>query len=503
MAAADADMPALSEVHRALILATMAATSMLFSTTLTVVTVVLPTLQGAFSVTQDQVSWLVTLNIIAMGIGLPLTGWFAARFGRRRTLLVSVAGFILASLLCGIAGSFEAMLLFRVMQGAAASTLLALPQAIVMDTYPRERQAFALSVWGIAAVSGPAVAPSIGGLVSEAFGWRASFLMMLPSGMLAFICIALVLRESGRDPTKRLDWTGFLALAATIACLQVMFDRGHRLDWFDSDAIVLLACGAAVGFYVFLVQCATHRDPFISLRMFLDRNFAVGVTLSFIFGLIQIAPTVILPPFLQVLKGYPDSLIGLVLAMRGAGMVTGYFFAPVMTRLDPRIGIAVGAGLTVLSGLLMARFDFDTPMATMVVALLIQGVGASTFWLPMSTLTFSTIPRSMLAQGSGIFHLLRVFGSTLFVAVTVTVVVRGVRTVYSDLNQNLSIFNDLFGLPGVAGLWNLADLPGIARMEGEVVRQATMAAYHNAFLVYACAALLVVPFLLLARPPRR
>ena len=502
MTTAETSAQPMSELQRGLVLATMAATSMLFSMTLTIVNVMLPTLQGAFSVTQDQVSWLVTLNIITLAIGMPLTGWIVARFGRRRTLIVSVSGFMATSLLCATANSFEMMMLYRILQGASAATLLALPQAIVLDTYPRERQAFAQSVWGMAAVLGPAIAPSIGGFMSEAYGWRSAFLLMLPIGTLALVSIVFTVRDAGRDPSKRLDWTGFLALAVAIACMQIVFDRGQRMDWFESSTILLLTAAAAIGFYVFVVHCATDRNAFISFRLFLDRNFSIGIVLAFIYGLLQIAPTVILPPFLQTLKGYPDTMIGIVLAMRGAGMFIGYFLAPGLTRFDPRIGIGFGAALTAWSGWLMAHLDFDSPLFDIAVACIIQGIGASIFWVPLSTLTFATMSRTLLPQGTGIYHLVRTFGSSLFVAISVTVVIRSARSAYSELNQHVSIFNDRLGFPAISGGWNLADLDSVARLDLEVGRQAVMVGYHNAFLVYALLATLVVPCLLMVRRQR-
>ncbi|MGE4221348.1 MAG: DHA2 family efflux MFS transporter permease subunit [Alphaproteobacteria bacterium] len=499
MSTAETTVPPMSEVQRGLVLASMSATSMLFSMTLTIVNVILPTLQGAFSVTQDQVSWLVTLNIITLAIGMPLTGWIVARFGRRRTLIGSVSGFMAASLLCATANSFEMMMAYRILQGAAAATLLALPQAIVLDTFPRERQAFAQSIWGMAAVLGPAIAPSIGGFMSEAYGWRSAFLLMLPIGTLALVSIVFFVRDAGRDPGKRLDWTGFIALAVTIACLQIVFDRGQRMDWFDSPVILMLSGAAAVSFYIFVVQCATDRNAFISFRLFLDRNFSIGIVLAFIYGLLQIAPTVILPPFLQTLKGYPDTMIGVVLAMRGAGMFIGYFLAPGLTRVDLRTSIGFGAALTAWSGWLMAHLDFDSPLFDIAVACIIQGIGASIFWVPLSTLTFMTMPRNLLPQGTGIYHLVRTFGSSLYVAISVTIVLRSAGSAYAQLNQYVSVFNDHFGYPAISGAWNLVDLNGVARLEIEIGRQAVMVGYHNAFLAYGALAMLVVPCLLMVR----
>jgi len=502
MAAADSSDRPLSEFQRGLVLVTMATTTLLYAMTLTIVTVVLPTLQGAFSATQDQVSWLVTLNVIAMGIGMPLTGWMVARFGRRRVLIVSVAVFTATALLCGLATSFEAMILYRIVQGGSAAAMVALPQAVIFDTYPRERHAFAQSVWGMAVVVGPALAPSIGGFISDLYNWRMAFLMMLPIGLLALTSIVLVVRDAGREDGKRLDWTGFLALALMIACLQIAFDLGNRLDWFDSATITLLAAVAAGAFYVFIVQCATARDPFVSLRIFLDRNYALGLFLVFVYGLLQIAPTVILPPFLQNLKGYPDTLIGVVLAMRGAGMFLGFVLAPRVARLDPRFGVGVGVGLTAWSGWLMAHLTFDSGMVEIAFAGIVQGLGASTFWVPLATYSFATMPRSLLPQATGIYHLARTFGMSLFVAISVAIVLWSARITYAELSPNLSVFNDLLLYPAIAGGWSLGSLPQVAGLEAEVARQALMIGYQNAFLAYAAVAAAVLPCLLLIRPVR-
>ncbi|MGE4221349.1 MAG: DHA2 family efflux MFS transporter permease subunit, partial [Alphaproteobacteria bacterium] len=431
-----------------------------------------------------------------------LTGWLVARFGRRRVLIVSVATFTATALLCGLATSFEAMILYRIVQGGSAAAMVALPQAVIFDTYPRERHAFAQSVWGMAVVVGPAMAPSIGGFISDLYGWRMAFLMMLPIGTLALTSTVLVVRDAGREEGKRLDWTGFLALAAAIACMQIAFDLGNRLDWFDSSSILLLMAAAAAAFYVFVVQCVTARDPFVNLRIFLNRNYALGLVLVFVYGLLQIAPTVILPPFLRTLKGYPDTLIGIVLAMRGAGMFLGFILAPHVARLDPRIGVGVGVSLTVWSGWLMAHLTFDSSMADIAVAGIIQGLGASTFWVPLSTYSFATMPRHLLPQATGIYHLARTFGMSLFVAICVAVVLWSARITYSELSPNLSVFNGMLAYPGVTGGWALGTLPQLAGLEAEIGRQALMIGYQNAFLTYAAVAAAVLPLLLLIRPSR-
>jgi len=334
-----------SRLGRTFVLLTVSLCTMLYSLTVTIVNVALPQLQGALSATPDQISWVVTLNIVATAVATPVTGWVVARFGQRQVMIWSVAGFTVSSLLCATANSLAPLLIYRIGQGAFGAPLVPLSQAIIVGTYPPEQRAMAQSFFGMAVVVGPAIGPVFGGYLAEEYNWRWVFILIVPLCIAALLGAIAFIKEGGRQERARLDWTGFLALSISVTCLQLVMDRGERLDWFDSSEIILLTCLMGFSFYVFLAHTFTHDEPFITPRLFLDRNFSVGLLITFIFGTLNFTPLVLLPSMLQDLQGYPDSIIGLLLGARALGTLVGFFVMFFASHLDPRLWLVAGFGL--------------------------------------------------------------------------------------------------------------------------------------------------------------
>lgn len=420
------------EVAPALVLLTVSLCTMLYSLTVTIVNVTLPQLQGALSATPDQVSWVVTLNLVATAVATPMTGWLVARFGQRQVMIWAVAGFTVSSLLCATATSLAPLLLYRIGQGAFGAPLVPLSQAIVVATYPPEKRAMARGLFG------PAIGPVFGGYLAEAYNWRWVFLLLVPLCVAAQILVLAFIRERGRQAAARLDWTGFIALGLAVTCLQLLMDRGERLDWFHSGEILLLATGMAVSFWIFVVHTFTAEKPFISPGLFLDRNFSIGLVIVFVYGMLNFTPITLLPPLLQGLKGYPDSLIGFLLATRGAGLVAGFFVAGRMGRLDPRIGLTLGLGLVAWSGIMLMALEIGTSVSDLARMGFIQGLGCGLMWVPLSIVVFATLPPERLPEASAIFHLIRNFGSSIFISISVMAVARTSRIAYSELAEFVS-----------------------------------------------------------------
>lgn len=487
------------EPSPAVILGTVSMCTMLYALTVTIVNVVLPQLQGAFSATPDQVAWVVTLNIVATAVVTPMSGWFVARWGRRKLMTWCIIGFAASTVFSGLADSLPALLVFRVGQGAFGAPLVPLSQAILIATYPPERRAMAQGVFGMSVVIGPALAPAIGGYLAEAYGWRWVFWLMLPIAGIALAGTLAFIRDPGEPERTRLDWTGFLLLAVAITSTQLIMDRGERLDWYDSPEILVLTALLLASFYVLVVHTATSPDPFIKLALFRDRNFTVGLFLVGVFGMLNFTPIVLFPPMLQNLKGYPDSLIGILLAMRGAGMAAGFFIASRMGRLDPRIGLVIGLGTISYSGWMMAAFNLDVAPTVVAWTGMVQGFGSGLMWVALSIVAFATLPPRLLPDGSAIFHLLRNFGSSIFISLSVTTALRTGKVSYAELTESINPFNEMQKMPGVTGAWDPQSIPGLAAISAEIDRQAQMIGYTNAFFMYAIVSLAALPLLLLVR----
>jgi len=489
--------------HRWLVLFVVVLATTLYATTILVVSVILPQMQGTLSATQDQIAWVVTFNILATAVVTPMSGWLVAKFGRRQTMLWCMACFTISTLLCGQAESLGPLVLYRIAQGAFGAPLVPLGQAVIMDSFPRQMQQKAMAIFGMSVVVGPIIGPTLGGYLAEAYNWRWAFYMLLPAGSLAFLGLFLVLREGGRQTGVRLDWIGFLALSAAVVSLQLMLDRGQRQDWFNSPEIIIEACLAVAAFYVFVVHSVTSEAPFLNLKLLADRNYSLGLVLVTIYGMLNFTPMFLLPPMLQNLMGYPDSVIGTLIACRGAGATTGFFLALLFGRFDPRVGISVGFVAQALSGWYMAGFDLNVTEFDVGITSFVQGVSVGMVWVPMTMATFANIEGRHLAECSAVYHLLRNLGSSIFISLSITVVIRTAVANYAGMTEHISPFNESLVYHSVTGAWRTDSTAGLAAISGEIHRQALMIGYINAFGLYTLASLAVLTLVVLVRPPRR
>ena len=478
--------------------------STLYSTTLLIASTLLPQMQGAMSATQDEIAWAMTFNILATAVATPMTGWLAARFGRRETMTWSVLAFTVTTFLCGSADSLEALILWRVLQGALGAPVIPLSQTILLDAFPKRQQGLVTSIFGMAVVIGPVIGPTVGGMLSEIYSWRWAFYMIVPVGLLSFVGLRLTLPHDRPTGRVALDWTGFLSLSVAIAGVQLVLSRGQRLDWYESPEIVLETIGAGLAFYVFLAHSLTAERPFLNPRLLLDRNYALGLALVCVFGMLNVTPMVLLPPLLQQHAGFPDSLIGDVLAARGLGATVGFFAALFIGKLDPRIGMSIGFGLQVISGLWLMSINLDVDMHVLAVNSILQGSAIGIIWVPLTIATFRTLDNRYWAEAMAVFHLLRNIGSSFFISMCVAEIVRTTARNYSQLGEMVSPYNPRLALPWVMGGWNTETLPGLALLSKEINRQAAMIGYIEAFAMYtAASAAAVVLVILMTNRQRR
>ncbi|MDP6343038.1 MAG: DHA2 family efflux MFS transporter permease subunit, partial [Alphaproteobacteria bacterium] len=346
----------ITALRRWAILFTVTLATTQYAMAILVVSVLLPQMQGSLSATQDEIAWVMTFNILATAVVTPMAGWLEARFGRRMVMLGGVAGFLVATVACGLSTNLSVLVLFRIAQGAFGAPLVPLSQAIVLDIFPKRQHGIATSVFGMAVVVGPVIGPLLGGYLAEFHGWPAAFFMFIPISVLAFLGLAALLPEKGGQARTRLDWTGFLALSTAVIAFQLLLSRGQRLDWFDSPEIIIEAVVAIVAFHIFVVHSLTAMRPFLNPRLLLDRNFVLGICIVTVYGMLNFTPMVLLPPMLQGVMGYPDSIIGFLLGMRGAGAIAGFFAAMFISRLDPRVGMTLGYLIQAASGVYMSNF---------------------------------------------------------------------------------------------------------------------------------------------------
>src|SRR5437764_1323052 len=488
--------------RRLMIMLSIILGSTLYSTTLLIASTLLPQMQGAMSATQDEIAWAMTFNILATAVVTPMTGWLVARFGRRGVMVGSMALFSLFTYLCGAAESLETLVLWRILQGASGAPVTPLSQTILFDVFPRRQHRMITSVYGMTVVIGPVIGPALGGYMSDMYSWRWAFYGLVPVGIASCIGLQLSMLHDALRQKARLDWIGFLSLSAAISCIQLVLSRGQRLDCYESPEIWLETIAAGMAFYLFVAHSLTAERPFLSPRLLLDRNYALGVLLVGVFGMLNVTPMVLLPPLLQQHAGYPDAMIGEVLAARGIGATVGFFTAMFLGRLDPRIGMAIGFCLQVVSGLWLMSIDLNVGMDVLAANSMLQGMAIGIIWVPLTIASFATLDHRYWPEAMSVFHLLRNIGSSFFISMCVADIVRVTARNYSRLSEMISPFNDRLALPWVIGGWNMETLPGLARLSKEINRQAAMIGYLDAFALYTAASAGAILLVLLVRRRR-
>jgi len=476
-----------------LILLTVQFSTLLFGATMTSVAVILPQMKGALSATQDQVSWIITFNLVATAIATPLTGWLATKFGWRNLMMGAIAGFTTFSVLAGMSDSLEEMLVTRVLQGLFGAPIFPMGQAILLASFSRAQHPFILMAWGVGGVMGPILGPLFGGLIAELLNWRWAFFMILPFGIIAFLFAFAALSNQEKGNTKRFDYLGFILVAIAIGATQLMFDRGQRLDWLDSHEIQLELTLALVFFYLFMVHTLTARQALFDPATFTDRNFTIGITLAMIMGMLQFTPMVLFPPLLQELRGYPDSIVGYLISARGLGNFLSFFTVVQLTRFNPRLCLFIGLAVQSIAGLWMSSLDMNMTSADVFWSNILHGWGFGTAYTPMAVLTFSTLSIHLLTQGNAIFSLLRLLGSSIFIALTLVVFVRTA----TEASVNLSSLVDAFDLRNLSAwitiLGEPDEVPLRSRLMTEIRQQASMIGYINAFHLLTLASALAAP----------
>jgi MFS transporter, DHA2 family, multidrug resistance protein len=466
----------------------------------TIANVALPYMQGSVAATQDQIDWVLTSYIAVAAIMTPPTGFFAARFGLKRVFLVSVAGFTLASALCGMSQSLSQVVLFRILQGASGAALVPLSQSVLLTIYPKERQGFAMALWGIGVMVGPVLGPVLGGWLTENYSWRYVFYINLPIGVLDFLAMIFFLPNPERQPGEKLDWFGFGTLSVAIGALQILLDRGEIKDWLSSGEIVIETIVCCSAFYLFLVHTFTTQRPFVRPALFRDRNFTAGVIFIAIVGLTYYASMALQPPFLQDLMNYPVVSAGLVMGPRGVGtMIAMPVVGRLMGRVNIRLLLVIGVALTAWSFFAMTGWTPDVSMVQIIAVTVVQGVGLGFLFVPLSAATLSSLPTEHRTNGAGIFNLARNVGSSVGISVVNALITRNTQINHADIASYVTAVNRAFQNPVIEHFWNPTTAAGRAALDGVVTQQAQVIAYIDDYKLLLIAVLVGVPLLLLFR----
>ena len=478
------------------------AASLLHAVNMSTAYVALPSMQGNLSASPDQISWVITAFVVASAVGTILTGWVSQRIGRRQLFLASIVGFTVTSLLCATSTSLGEVVVMRALQGFVSAPLLPVSQAIMLDTYPKHRHGFAMSIWSMGMILGPVVGPTLGAMLTEWYDWRYVFFMNVPLGLLALTGIFLTLPAT---PSRRhgLDWIGVISLILAVVCLQMVLDRGERLDWFESLEIIIEAAVAALALYIFVAHSLTASSPYINLSIFRDRNYVVGVCLIFIFGIAVFSSLFILPLFLQNVQDYPVLAAGWMVSMRGLGTMVAMLAGGVLAgRVSAKYLILSGLACVGISAIYMTGWNAEVSAAEIAWLTVINGFGVGIMWVTLTTVTFSTLMPEFRTEGAALFALIRAIGASMGTSVIVAILVRSTQVNYSELRDHINPFNESLHQPGAATMWELDVMTGVASLQKLVAAQAETIAYLNAFTFLVLVAFAAMPLVFLLKSPR-
>lgn len=474
----------------------MAATVMQVLDT-TIVNVALPNMQGTFSATPDQISWILTSYLVASAIFMPLTGFFSDRFGRKRYLFMSILGFTITSAFCGLAIELDEMVIFRLLQGIFGAALVPLSQAIMVDTYPPEERGKAMAIWGIGVMVGPIMGPTLGGYLTEVFNWRWTFYVNVPVGILSLLMAWKVVPDTEKKE-RTLDWFSLILMAFAIGATQFVLDRGNQEDWFESHIIqsaLLLAVIGLLG-YIGVSLLRTTVKPVFEVDLFKDRNFVASSAMMTAMGLGLFGSMVIQSLMLENLFGYPTFTTGLTMAPRGiASMISMVFVGKLITRVGTQTFIIVGMILNAIAMVISTQYNLEMSIAWVIIPGLIQGFGIGFVMIPLSTIALSTLPPRLIAEGAGFFSLMRTFGFSLGISAVTTILTRHTQIAWHNLGGFLNPFNPIvYQYLNPLGLSPESPLGAIVLAQ-ELSRQAQMLAIIDIYKVIAWSFVLTFPLI--------
>src|SRR5271166_1932248 len=470
----------------------------------TVVNVSLPHIAGSMSATTDEATWVLTSYLVANAIILPMTGWLASQFGRKRLLMASVIGFTPSSFLCGAAPTLPLLILFRLMQGACGGALQPLSQAVLLESFPPDQRGKAMGFWGLGIVVAPVLGPVLGGYLTDAYSWRWVFYINIPVGIASIVMVRLFLFDPPylRKKAATIDYWGMGLLTLAIASMQILLDKGEQDDWLSSVFIRTLLVIGVCGTIAFIARELTTDHPVVNLRVLKERTFTAGIILITVVGFVLYGSMVLLPLWLQTLLGYPAVEAGLTLAPRGIG---SFIAMPVVgmlvSKLDPRKIIIAGLLTTSVTLFQFSRLSLDAGYWDFFWPQFFQGIAMGMVFVPLTTVTMSRIPREQMGNATSINSLMRNVGASLGIASLTTYMSRQQQVHLNTLTTHVSPYNSM-----AVGM--MAHMPGTtqqgyARMWGMVVRQAAILSYVDAFVLLAAIFAALIPLIFLMKRPVR
>jgi DHA2 family multidrug resistance protein len=479
-----------------------------------VANVALPHMQGSLNAGTDEVTWVLTSYLVSNAVVLPMTGWLARMFGRKRFLITCITLFTIASFLCGAAPNLATLVICRIMQGAAGGALIPVSQAILMETFPPKEQGMAMAIFGVGAMFGPIIGPTLGGWITDNMNWRWIFYINIPVGVLAVTMAKYFIFDPSymKKVKMKIDYWGLSLLIIGLGSLQVVLDKGQREDWFNSSFIIAFSIISCISLIALVFVELVGKQPIVNLRLFKDVSFASGNFVMFMVGYCLYGSVVMIPLFLQTLMGYDATLAGMVLAPGGvATLITMPFVGAYIQKYDGRWVVFAGLLIGAWSMFLMRGFTLDASYWDFVWPRVLLGVALGMIFVPLTTVTLSTIAKEEMGNATGMFNLLRNIGGSVGIALCATLLARLSQSNQSILAAHVNPYS-LTSQYRLSALGHAATVKGIAAADsgktalgivyGMVQRQAGMLSYNYIFWTIGIVFIAIVPLLLLLKKPK-
>ena len=495
-----ADVPELVTGNYPLMIIGVMAASLLQILDTTIANVALPHMQSSLGATVDTVTWVLTSYIIASAVALPITGWLADRVGARRLFIGSVTGFILASMLCGLAQNLEEMVAFRALQGVVGAFIAPLSQAFMLDATRPSRHPQIMAIWGMGIMIGPILGPILGGWLTETANWRWVFFVNLPVGI-ASLALLLAFLPARPRRERRFDITGFLLLAVALAAFQLLLDRGAQADWLASAEIWVYLLLTLSATWMVVIHFATSKAPMFERKLFADRNFTIALGFMVVIGIVMFAVMALLPPMLQTLFGYGVIDTGIVLMPRGVGILISMQLSGLMMRrgIDARAVVASGFVICAFSLWQMAHWSLAVDEMHVIVSGLLQGLGMGLVFIPLQVSAFATLSPALRTDGSSLLNLFRSLGASAGISWMTVLLARNIQTAHADLGSHVkAATGSVVDFSTIDRFQALGDT-AMTLLDAEVNRQAAMIAYVDDFWLMMWITLASAPLAFLMR----
>lgn len=467
--------------------------------------VALPQMAGSFSATQDESMWILTSYLIANGIILPSTAWFSGLLGRKNFLITCIVTFTIASAICGLSNSLEMMILARVLQGLGGGALMPISQSILLESFPKEKHGMAMAIFGFGVILAPVIGPTLGGWITDNFSWHWIFFINIPIGVLAIVFSQMFIEDPPymrKGNVQKIDYIGFGSLILWLVTLQFVLDNGQKSDWFASAWVCWTSLVSFASMVFFFVWELNYKNSIIDLKVFKDRNFAVGTILVTMVNAILYSSLAILPLFLQSLLGYTAYNSGLAITPRGMGCLATIILAGIIAnKIDARIQIGIGFLLLAISNFLFGTMNLGISMQNIIIPNIICGAALGLTFIPLTTLSFNTLKNEQMTNASGIQSLMKNIGGAIGTSIVSTMIIRGAQVHQNNLVSHLTSFNPVFmeRIGAIKHMLAIQAGPVVAEQKAnfliyiELLKQSSLGSYVDSFRLFGLLCLCLIP----------